>query len=132
MAPLSGIDDPQTVELLAQALSDTSKNVRSAALEVAEGHGDNIKLGVMEEGIGSPYDDVKYEIVSLLEDRSDHIAVEVLIEGLKDTDPDFREEVNAALDFLIDEEFETYEEAEAWWIENKDNYDDELFLIEDE
>ena len=129
---LSGVNDPQVGELLAQALSDTSKNVRTAALEVAEEHKDSIKLRVMEEGISSQYNDVKYEVASMLEDKGDHRAVEILIEGLKDNNSDFRDEINEALYFLIDEEFETYEEAQAWWVENKDNYDDELFLIEDD
>ena len=133
LTPLSGINDPQVAELLIRALGDTSKGVRSAALEVIDEHSDHlIKLTVMEKGITSPYDDVKYEVASLLEDRSDHSAVEILIEGLKDTDADFREEINETLDFLIEEEFETYEEARAWWIDNKDNYDDELFWIEEE
>jgi len=67
----------------------------------------------------------------MLEDRSDHSAVDILIEGLKDNDPDFREEVNASLDFLIDKEFKTYQEAQAWWNANKDNYDEDLFPKED-
>lgn len=129
---LSGVNDPQAGELLAQALSDTSIDIRVAALKAVEWHEDDrIKLSVMGEGIASEYDDVKYEVASMLEDRSDHSAVDILIEGLKDNDPDFREEVNASLDFLIDKEFGTYQEAQAWWNANKDNYDEELFPKED-
>ncbi|MHC4532268.1 MAG: hypothetical protein ACYSXD_12020, partial [Planctomycetota bacterium] len=69
---------------------------------------------------------------STLEDRSDHAAVDVLIEGLKSQDPDFREEINEVLDFLIEEEFDNYEEALYWWDQNRDKFDDEVFRIDDE
>jgi predicted RNase H-like nuclease (RuvC/YqgF family) len=130
---LSAVNDPQVIQLLAQALNDTSAEVRAAAIEVVQEYdSDPIKLSIMEKAIISPYDDVKYEAVSMLEDRSDHTAVELLIEGLKDRDPKFREEINETLSFLIDQEFETYEEALTWWTKNKDKYDDELIRIDDE
>ena len=130
--PLYAVNDPQVIQLLAQALNDTSAEVRAAAIEVVQEHdSDPIKLSIMEKAIISPYDDVKYEVVSMLEDRSDHIAVELLIEGLKEQDPKFREEINESLNFLIDQEFKTYEEAQAWWTKNKDKYDAELIRIDD-
>jgi hypothetical protein len=129
LSSLSSVDDPQAGNLLAQALSDTSIDIRAAALEAVEWHeNDSIQLDVMKEGIASEYDDVKYEVASALEDRSDHSAVDILIEALKDNDPDFRQEVNSSLDFMIDRKFETYGEALIWWNDNKDNYDEELFL----
>jgi HEAT repeat protein len=133
LASLSGVNDPQVIELLAQALSDTSKDVRAAALEAAQEHiSDPIKLSIIEKGIISQYDDVKYEVVSMLHDRSDHIAVELLIEGLKDKDPKFRAEINETLDFLIEKEFKTYEEAQAWWTQNKGKYDMDLVRIDEQ
>lgn len=128
---LSNVDDSQVGDLLGEALNDPSEDVRTAALEMAEEHDENIELSVMEKGISSAYKDVKYEVVQKLQDRSNHKAVEILIEGLKDTDSNFRNEVNASLFFLIDKEFKGYEEAQTWWDENKDRYDAELFEIEE-
>lgn len=133
LLPLSNVNDPRVSELLVQALEDTSEDVRATALEVAEDHEEqSIKLSVMEKGIICPYPDVKEATISMLEDRADHRAVEILIVGLKDSDSYFHELVNEALDFLIDKEFETYEQAQSWWLANKDNYDEELFRIEEE
>lgn len=133
LAPLSAINDPQVIELLAQALSDTSEEVRAAALEVVQEHeSDPIKLSIIEKGITSSYDDVKYEVVSMLQDRSDHIAVELLIEGLKDKDPKIREEINETLDFLIGQKFKTYQEAQTWWTQNKSKYDMDLVRIDEQ
>jgi hypothetical protein len=129
---LSAIDDSKVAELLNRALNDVSKEVRATALEVTAGHdSESIQLGVLERGITSPYHDVKSEIISMLQDRSDHIAVDILIEGLKDKDPKFREEINESLDFLIEKEFKTYEEAQAWWRANKDKYDKDTLMIND-
>ena len=81
----------------------------------------------MEKGIVSPYNDVKYNTAYMLQDRSDHRGLEVLFVGLKDSNPQFREEINEILNFLVNKEFESYDEATTWWNENKSNYDEELF-----
>jgi len=132
LRPLSHINDPKVGQLLAQALDDASEDVRSAAIETSEDCQEHIKLGVMEKAITSPYDDVKEAVVSMLEDRGDRKAVEILIIGLKNSDANSRQLINEALDFLIEKEFETYQEAQSWWLANKDKYDDDLFKIEDQ
>lgn len=131
LTSLSDIDNSEVCELLVQGIEDNSKDVRSTALKTASEHSDRIQLGVLENGIVSSHDDVKYASTWLLQERSDHKGLEILLEGLKDTDPQFREEVNETLNFLINHEFETYDEAVKWWNENEDNYDDELFEKED-
>ena len=132
LRPLSNINDPKVGQLLVQALDDTSEDVRSAALEIAEDQEEHIKLNVMEKGITSPYNDVKEAVISMLEDKADRKAVDILIMGLKNSDDNSRQLINEALDFLIEKEFETYQEAQSWWLANKNNYDDELFKIEDQ
>lgn len=132
LALLANANDPQVIDLLVEALKDTSEDVRSAVLEVAQEQVDDIQLNVLEEGIASSYEDVKSEALSLLEDRSDHASVEIIITGLLDEDPKFREKVNLALYFFVDQEFETYETALTWWDQNKHKYDENLFEIEDD
>jgi hypothetical protein len=129
---LSDIDDPMVGDLLSRALNDTSEDVRSTALDMLEERPDSEQLPVLQKGLTSPYEDVKTQVVQNLENRSDHKAVEILIEGLKDTNPDFRDEVNTSLSSLIDKEFKSYEEAKQWWNQNKNKYDKELTLIEDD
>lgn len=129
---LSNVNDPQVSDLINTALMDDSEDVREAAIEVAEELQGNAMFSVMVNGISSQYNDVKYEIVSILEDRGDHNSVDLIIEGLRDNDPDFREEVNETLEFLIDRKFETYEDAQYWWGENKHLYDKALFKMDEE
>ncbi len=127
LLPLAGLNDPQVADLLVNALSDTSEDVRSAALEVAQEHTDDIQLRVLERGLASEHEDLKSEALSLLEDRSDHAAVEIILTGLLDASPEFREKVNSVLYFLIDQEFDDFDTACAWWNEHKHRYDENLF-----
>ena len=83
-------------------------------------------------GIISPYPDVKEATILMLEEKADHKALEILFLGLKDSDSYFHELTNESLDFLINKEFKTYEEARSWWLANKNNYDENLFIIEEE
>ena len=128
---LADINHPGITRLLIQALGDTSRDVRTAALEVAVERQDDVRYDVMEEGISSAHDDIKHLVVAELEFSANHKAVDILIEGLKDEDADFREVVNETLDFLIDKEFESHKQALAWWNQNKHNYDSELFRIDE-
>jgi HEAT repeat protein len=127
LSALSGINNEEACELLIQGLGDNSKDVRATALNVASEQSDQIALSVLEKGIVSPYNDVKYNTAYMLQDRSDHRGLEVLFVGLKDSNPQFREEINEILNFLVNKEFESYDEATTWWNENKSNYDEELF-----
>jgi outer membrane murein-binding lipoprotein Lpp len=132
VAPLANITDPKVVELLTVALVDESEDVRQAAFDSLDEQTPQTQLEVLDVAIRLSYDDVKYEAVAKLEELNNHQALEILLMGLDDPDPDFREEVNQSLDFLIGEEFETYEQGLAWWNENRAKLDEELFPLEEE
>ena len=126
VSALTSIEDARVNELLVKALSDSSENVRAKALEVAEEQGSKVSLDVLKAGIASAHPEVKERTVMILTGLSNPDAVDVLILGLKDTDPEFRGEINFATEFLISKEFESYEEAEKWWRENRNNFDQDL------
>ncbi len=128
---LSGVSDPYTGTLLVQALNDTSKNIRVSALKIAREKNDAVQLEVLAKGISSAHDDVKFTSAWLLQERSDHKGMDIIIEGLKDSDPAFREEINETLNFLINREFSSYDEAKTWWEQNKNKYDEDLFEKDD-
>src|SRR4030042_4926857 len=96
-------------------------------LKSPEKKNDVIQLEVLAKGIISTHDDVKSTSVWLLQERSDHKAMDIIIEGLKDPNPTFREEINETLNFLINREFGSYDEAKIWWEQNKNKYDEDLF-----
>jgi hypothetical protein len=122
----AGVDDPQVGKLLLQALDDPSEEVRSAAIQVAEQKDPPVRLEVLKAAVTSSYEDVKTGAVSSLIDMSSPEAVDALIPGLKDSNPDFREEVSSALNFLVSQEFETYDQAKSWWDKNRNKFDSDL------
>ncbi len=122
---------PEAAKILTYALGDTSEAVRIAAMQVADDRDNTVKVEVFKAGITSSYQDIRENTLSSLIDISSPEAVDVLITGLKDPDPDFREEVNSAIGFLIDQEFETYDQAKKWWDDNRDRFDEELFEKDD-
>ena len=129
---LDGVNDPQAVRLLTQALNDTSPQVRAAALEtVHQCENDSLQLSMLEQGLASPFPEVKRGVASMLVQRSDPLAVDLLLEGFKDPDPAFRAQIREDVSFLIDQDFQTYEQAHTWWTQNKNKYDADLILKDD-
>jgi HEAT repeat protein len=128
VSSLANIRDPKVTELLVTALSDESVDVREEAFSAAEEQPQSVQMQMLETAIRLPYDDVKTYAVDTLEEFSNHKSVEILMQGLNDPDPAFREQANQSLNFLIEREFDSYEQAAAWWNENRYKYDSELFL----
>ena len=52
--------------------------------------------------------------------------MDILITGLKDSNPDFRDTVKSAIEFLVSQEFNTYDQAKKWWDANRGKYNDDL------
>ncbi|HOL87693.1 MAG TPA: HEAT repeat domain-containing protein [Anaerohalosphaeraceae bacterium] len=126
LGPLEEIEDPRCAELAVMALSDPSDTVRGRALDVIRGQSPDIQILSLSRAIGLASDEVKSEVLSLLELRGDKAAVEVMFNGLKDPNPEFREEVKSVLRLLLNQEFSSYNQAMRWWKTNHSRYDDNL------
>ncbi|HOQ03855.1 MAG TPA: HEAT repeat domain-containing protein [Anaerohalosphaeraceae bacterium] len=126
LGPLEEIEDPRCAELAVMALSDPSDTVRGCALDVIRGQSPDIQILSLSRAIGLASDEVKSEVLSLLELRGDKAAVEVMFNGLKDPNPEFREEVKSVLRLLLNQEFSSYNQAMRWWKANHSRYDDNL------
>ena len=122
----SSLNSPDVAKILAQAVNDSSEDVRSAAFGAVGDKEPPVRLEVLKAGITSRYADAKEAAVTSLIDLSSPAAVDVLIPALKDPDPDFREDVSSAIEFLISQEFQTYDQAKKWWDANRKKFDDEL------
>jgi hypothetical protein len=122
----TAVTDPAVGDVLKEALNDSSEEVRTAAMQVADEKDPAIRLPILKAGITSQYEDVKENAVSSLIDVSTPAAVDILIAGLKDSNADFRDSVKSALDFLISQEFDTYDQAYKWWNANRNKFDEEL------
>lgn len=127
LGPLEDIEDPKSADLAVLALSDPSETIRGRALDVIRGQPSAIQILALKQAFGSVSDEVKSEVLSLLELRGDKAAVEVILNGLKDPNPEFREEVKGVLQVLLDQEFSNYNQAMRWWKANRHRYDENLF-----
>jgi HEAT repeat protein len=124
---LYNVLDPKIGEVLTKGLSDESELVRSAALDMLAEQPADLRANLQQQALLSTNEDVIMGLVSQLEDQSDHKALELLIEGLRHPNEELRQNYTDAIDFLVSQNFTSYEEAKAWWAKNKQNYDDELF-----
>ncbi len=120
------VTDPAVGKVLVDALADESEDVRNAAIQAANQQVPDIRLAVLGAGITSQYEDVKEDTVSSLIDASSPAAMDILITGLNDSDPDFRDSVKSAINFLVSQEFDNYDQAQKWWNANRSKYNDDL------
>ena len=122
----TAVTDPAVENVLLEAIADSSEDVRTAAIQLADEKEPVIRLEVLNAGIASRYEDVKEAALSSLIDISSPAAMDILITGLKDPNPDFRDDVKSAINFLVFQEFDTYDQAQKWWNANFYKFDDEL------
>ncbi len=120
------VADPAVGKVLIDALADESEDVRTAAIQTADQKEPDVRLSVLKAGITSQYEDVKEDTVSSLVDASSPAAMDILITGLKDPNPDFRDSVKSAIEFLVSQEFDTYDQAQKWWDANRSKFADDL------
>jgi len=124
---ISQIEIKGAQEVLAKAIDDKAEDVRSAAFDGLDYQDPEGKNMVLSKGINSSFKDVRESVINNITMNASHDGVNILIEGLKSDDKDFKSEVKETLEFLIDQKFESYEEAKKWWEGNRDRYDEDLF-----
>ena len=130
--PIFKNDPTPILPILEQLKLDESEDVRNSAMDITKYKNKDVQYMVLDEAISCPYKDTKEESLFMLEYVGGQRSVDILIKGLQDNDNEFREEVKTALNTLFDEEFETYEQAKSWWEANRNRYDEDLSLIEEE
>lgn len=124
------VDDPGIKDVLLKGLTDTEEDVRSAVLDVTPETEHEVKMAVFRQAIVAPDEGVRGGVVNWAQFEQSHDAMEILIEGLKSDNAEFREEVGSAIEFLVSQQFSSYDEARAWWQENKGRLDEQLFEID--
>lgn len=125
---LGGIEEPGVcAPLLSRALQDDSEDVRDTAFSILDDKLPEEQNVVFAEAISSPHKDVRAQTVEMISFTPSHSTFEILIRGLSDPDPEIVDEVKWTLDYFVSEEFESYDQALAWWEKNKGRFDEELF-----
>lgn len=114
------------LEMVGKVLNDHDAEVREAALNRLFEEDPASYAPLLSAAVTSDYPDLREKTLQLLFENRSHAGLEVLIEGLRSTDPQIREEVSDAISQLVDEQFDSYEQARAFWDRNKNKFDDEL------
>lgn len=127
LSPIENINDPQVVNLLALAFNDPAEDVRTRAMEIVTNQPESLQLISLQTAIVALRPEVSQEAVTMLQLRGDKPGVSALIAGLNHPDPDVRSDTKDALQFLIDQEFDTAAQAEKWWNANQHRFDENLF-----
>lgn len=126
ISALAAVVDPGVSALLTEALQDSSIFVRQAVFAMLEAKPAEVRQDIFEAGIASPHDDVWGEVISAIIFHPSHDAVMTLMTGLKSPSEFQRDQVNDALQFLVSERFDSYDEARAWWEAHRHRFDDAL------
>ncbi len=124
---MTRVEAPEVAGVLSTALRDTSPEVTDAVFQVLAQRPFGVQAPVLEGGLKSDNEMVKARTLSVLRDTQNRGVMDLLIGALRDPAPEFRDEVKSAISFLVSQDFNTYDEARAWWATNKDRYGDDLF-----
>ena len=120
---LEELDDEAINLALLKALADENADVREKAMEVMEEIQSANILPSLEQALVSGDDDMQEEALSILEDIPDPRAVDLIIEqGLLHYNHSISEEAFHSLEFITGQEFDSYEQARAWWDANRDTF----------
>jgi hypothetical protein len=120
---LAEVDDEAVNAPLLKAMEDENVEVREEAMDVMERIESPNILPSLERALFDSDEDIREQALSVLEDIPDHSAVDILIEkGLQHDDESIRQDTLDSLDFITDQEFESYEQAHEWWELNRDEF----------
>jgi len=121
---LMEVDDPRVNDALIKALDDENVDVRDNALNIMLYISSPNVLDALAKAITDPDPDIREKAIITIEDIPDPRTIDVLIEkGLLHDDDDIRQDALDSLNFITDQEFETYEEARAWWERSRATFD---------
>ena len=114
-------EEVNTVFLL--GLEDDDLKVVEKTIKILEESDSPRIFPSLEQALLDDDERVQKMAVSTLEDISDPGAIDILIEsGLRSSDVVVRKEIFDTLEFLTSRRFDSYEEASAWWNQNRETF----------
>jgi len=120
---LMEVDDPRINDALLKALDDENVDVRDNALNIMLYISSPNVLDALAKAITDPDPDIREKAILTIEDISDPRTIDILIEkGLLHDDDSIRQDALDSLNFITDQEFQTYEEAREWWERNRASF----------
>lgn len=117
---LMEVDDPRINDALLKALDDENVDVRDNALNIMLYISSPNVLDALAKAINDSDPDIREKAIIIIEDIPDPRTIDILIEKcLLHDDDTIRQDALDSLNFMTDQEFESYEEARAWWDRNR-------------
>ncbi len=120
---LMDINDESINEALMKALDDENADVRDNAVDTMLYIEEPSIIPSLAKAMESEDQDVREKAIITIEDIADPRAVDALIEkGLLSDDEELREDSLDSIEFITDQEFKDYNDARAWWDQNRDTF----------
>ncbi|MBR4465789.1 HEAT repeat domain-containing protein [bacterium] len=111
-------------DALQKAMKDESEEVREGVMDLLFISENPAALPTIKTAFTDSSPAIREGALMCIEDIRDKGAVDILIyDGMLSDYEDVREASKEALEFITDEEFETYDEAKAWWNKNRDSFE---------
>ncbi|MBO7543176.1 HEAT repeat domain-containing protein [bacterium] len=111
-------------EALQKAMKDENEEVREGVMDLLFISENPAALPTIKTAISDSSPTIREGALMCIEDIRDKGAVDILIyDGLLSNYEDVREASKEALEFITDEEFETYDDAKAWWTKNRSSFE---------
>jgi HEAT repeat protein len=90
----------------------------------------HLRAELLRVALAAAATDVQARAVDTITDFPNPAFFGVLIEGLRTATPEARPLVEQAIADLVQQRFESYNQALAWWTQNKENFDDLMTRIQ--
>jgi len=120
---VEGVGDEAINGPLLKALADENADVRQSALDLMDDIQSPIILPSLEQALVAGDEDMREAALSTLEDIPDPRAVDLIIEkGLLNYNNKISQEALDSLEFITDQEFNSYDEARKWWDANRETF----------
>lgn len=111
-------------DALQKAMKDENEEVREGVMDLLFIAENPAALPTIKMAFSDPSPEIREGALTCIEDIRDKGAVDILIyDGMLSDYEDVREASKEALEFITDEEFETYDEAKAWWNKNRNSFE---------
>jgi hypothetical protein len=90
----------------------------------------HLRAELLRVALAAAATDVQARAVDIITDFPNPALFAVLIEGLRTATPEARPLVEQAIADLVQQRFESYDQALSWWARNKENFDDLMTRIQ--
>jgi HEAT repeat protein len=83
-----------------------------------------LRAELLKVALSASAADVQRRAIEMITDSPNPAYFDSLLEGLRSSSPEIKPEVQKAIADLVQQDFTNYDEANRWWQENREHYDD--------